>query len=63
MVTSESSGRRPFIGVFFDCCGTYQRVYLERAGTFFSGRCPRCAKLLKVKAAAWGDSRRMFRMG
>ena len=40
---------RPFIGVRFDCCGVYQRIYRDPDQLYYSGRCPKCLKTLRVE--------------
>jgi len=40
--TAAKMEKRPFIGVTFKCCNVYSRIYLNREGTAFEGRCPRC---------------------
>ena len=51
---------RPFLGVLFECCRVYQRIYLNRAGTAFVGWCPKCKAKLEVKVDPEGESRRFF---
>jgi len=52
---------RKFIGVFFECCGVYDRVYLSQDGQRYAGRCPRCMRTLTAQAGPGGTSRRFFR--
>ncbi len=53
--------RRKFIGILFDCCGTYQRIHVNRTGNAYVGWCPRCGKQVKVKIGPGGTDTRFFR--
>jgi hypothetical protein len=58
----ESGSRgRPFIGIRFECCGVYLRVYLNRAGTAYVGWCPKCARRAEVRVDPCGTRERFFR--
>ncbi len=51
---------RKFIGVKFNCCGVYVRVYVNRDGTAYEGRCPKCFKHVKFKIGNGGTDNRFF---
>ena len=40
---------RKFLGVKFNCCQVYYRIYINRAGTHYEGACPKCGRRIKVK--------------
>ena len=52
---------RKWIGIHFDCCGAYQRIYRNREGTAYHGNCPRCGKPVHVHVGPGGTDDRMFR--
>jgi len=52
--------KRPFLGIFFDCCGAYSRIYRNEAGTAYEGRCPRCYNHVIVPIAPEGTRQRFF---
>lgn len=52
---------RRYVGVRFDCCGVYQRIYLNQAGTAYVGWCPKCAARIEVRIDPAGTDGRFFR--
>lgn len=59
-VEPASSNSNPFLGVRFACCGVYTRVYRNRSQTAYEGRCPKCAKPVRVGIGSGGSSSRFF---
>jgi hypothetical protein len=55
----DRSGR-PFVGVQFECCGIYARIYRNAAATAYAGNCPRCAKKIELKIGPGGSDSRFF---
>ncbi len=51
---------RPYIGMHFKCCHVYARIYLNREGTAFSGRCPKCGTPVLIKAKSGGSRSRFW---
>ena len=53
--------KRSFIGMLFDCCNVYWRLYINRSRTAYVGWCPKCARKVEVKISKNGTDCRMFR--
>ena len=56
----SEKGTRPFLGVSFAACRVYGRLYKNREGTAYVGRCPRCGKSVQVPIGAHGTAQRFF---
>lgn len=51
---------RPWVGIRFECCGVYTRIYRNREGTAYRGVCPRCARPVTLKVGPGGTDARFF---
>ena len=52
---------RKWLGIHFECCHVYSRIYKHASGERYEGRCPRCLKMIRVRVAPGGSSNRIFR--
>lgn len=50
-----------FIGIMFECCKIYGRIYKNKEGTAYLGRCPKCMRSIKIKVGQGGTNARFFR--
>lgn len=53
--------QRPWLGLRFDCCQVYYRIYRNAQGTAYEGRCPRCLRAIRVAVGPGGSDQRFFR--
>jgi hypothetical protein len=62
MSRSKPNPQRKFLGVMFECCRVYSRVYIDPAGEVYEGRCPRCRKSVRFVVGEGGSGKRMWRV-
>ena len=53
--------KRPFLGITFECCNVYARIYKNKEGTAYVGRCPKCMRAVRVPIGKGGTGQRFFR--
>ncbi|MEM9418680.1 MAG: hypothetical protein AAGA25_06425 [Planctomycetota bacterium] len=54
---------RPWLSVKWRCCSVYSRVYRNRRGDAYEGRCPKCGAPVKAKIGPGGTDNRFFEAG
>ena len=58
---TDEKEQKKFIGIYFECCNVYSRIYKNKEGTHYTGRCPRCMRAVKVGIGEGGTNARFFR--
>ena len=58
----ESSGfvGRPWVGIQFNCCAVYSRIYRHADGTAYRGACSRCCRRVTLLVGSEGTDARFF---
>ncbi|MFK7789982.1 MAG: hypothetical protein AB8C95_10900 [Phycisphaeraceae bacterium] len=59
----RSSEKRPWIAVNWQCCSVYTRIYRNRQGSAYEGRCPKCGTTAKAAIGSGGTANRFFNAG
>jgi hypothetical protein len=57
---SQKSRRQAYLSIHFACCSVYSRVYRNREGDAYAGRCPRCGRSVRFPIGEGGTERRFF---
>ena len=59
----DNPSTKDFVGVMFTCCNVYGRVYKNKEGTAYVGRCPKCLRPVRLKIGEGGVDSRFFYAG
>ena len=51
---------RPWVGVHFNCCAVYARIYRNAEGTAYRGVCPSCRRAVTLRVGSEGTDARFF---
>jgi hypothetical protein len=57
---ASGAASRPFLGVRFNCCDIYQRLYPNREATVYEGACPSCGRPVRFPIGPGGTDARFF---
>ena len=55
-----SGEARPWLGIHFECCNVYTRVYKNAQGLAYVGFCPHCSKPIRLPIGPDGTASRFF---
>ncbi len=58
--TTPPARGRKFLGIHFECCNVYRRIYINKDGNAYEGHCPKCYRPVKVLIGPDGSSSRFF---
>ncbi len=58
--SGSAAPAQPHVGVQFNCCRVYSRVYRNRAATAYVGHCPRCGRGVRLLIGPGGTDERIF---
>ena len=52
---------KKFLGIMFECCNIYRRIYINKDGNAYEGRCPKCFGEVKIIIGQDGSEKSIFR--
>jgi hypothetical protein len=58
--TDAQHGPRRWLGVMFNCCHVYGRMYRNPQNTRYEGLCPNCGAKVHARIGPGGTNRRFF---
>ena len=55
-----NDSEKKFIGILFECCNVYRRVYNNKDKNAYEGTCPKCNGEIKIMIGHDGTDARFF---
>lgn len=59
-ITEKKENKAQFLGIMFNCCKIYGRIYKTRDGKAYAGHCPKCLRPIRIKVGEGGTETRFF---
>lgn len=59
--TDRHDPKKEYLGILFECCRVYTRIYKNKAGDAYVGWCPRCARKVTIPVSPLGTDSRFFK--
>lgn len=60
MPEENKAKKSNYLGIMFNCCNVYARIYKNKDGTAYTGRCPRCMRTIRIPVGEGGTKQRFF---
>ncbi len=60
---TQNNSKNPksnYLGIMFNCCKVYGRIYKNKDGTAYVGHCPKCMRTIKIPVGQGGTNARFF---
>lgn len=56
----KNEKKTKYLGIMFNCCNAYGRIYKNKEGTAYAGHCPKCLRQLRIPVGEGGTDTRFF---
>lgn len=60
MTEKKDEKKSNYLGIMFNCCNVYGRIYKNKEGKAYTGRCPKCMRTIKIPIGESGTNTRFF---